>query len=164
MLALSGLVRSTLLLLTLLLLASCGDAPNSTCQDCDLDSCGFRDESGQLLVFDTGDHAVQAQIVREADGQLAGFSTKYELRGFALLADDQVNCYHQGLEYESSHHNWVDRARVQLPEGTVELKIEYQPVDANDPAGSEWAWRFLLNGPMIEQEVSLQVIEGNPQG
>jgi hypothetical protein len=160
-LALQDVVQR-LALLSILLFA-CGDPPNQTCTDCSVETCGYRDglsDSEQLLLFRGSD--VEVMIVRDYVDNGIGHSAIYELRGFALSMDGKVDCFNQGLEYENSHHNWVDRARAQTIGGKVELEIEFQPEDPNDFT-SEWKWRFALNGPGFDP-IALEVVEGNPQG
>lgn len=145
--------------------AGLGDA--AACDgSCSVTSCGFgagARYSTEVLQFRGG--TVEVLIHREAVMQGAGFSTIYELRGFALLREAQLQCLTGGLRYENSHHNWLDHAFA-IGAGGIEyeLVISFQP--EGDPVTSPWVWTFTLHGRASGNEVfapvALELVSGQP--
>ncbi|MCC7381977.1 MAG: hypothetical protein IT384_09115 [Deltaproteobacteria bacterium] len=144
-----------------------GSSDAASCDgSCSVTSCGFGSGARyptELLQFRSG--SVEVLIHREAVMQGAGFSTIYELRGFALLREAQLQCLTGGLRYENSHHNWLDHAFA-IGAGGIEyeLVISFQP--EGDPVTSPWVWTFTLRGRASGNEVfapvALELVSGQP--
>lgn len=112
--------------------------------DADWNWASFRSEDGNVEVL----------IVREWEMQGAGFSTIWGLRGFAAMVDGCLVCVDDAdaLDYESTHHNWVDKAWAGLADQELEIYMPYQPED--DPM-EEWTWRYLFSGLSIEDRTTV---------
>jgi hypothetical protein len=140
------------------LVLSCGAEPTGplepivpSCTDCTIESCGFEaegpDDEEIRLANARGD--VEVLAVRRLAGQGSGRSSIYELRGLALEVDGHVDCFSSGLDYENSHHNWADRALVELDGVIIVLAIDFDR--------AEGVWRYQISGPSLDPTSLLRI-------
>ncbi len=165
-----SLALSTCLTLTLAVAAACAppEPPPPTADD--VYACGLHEDvetPDNFLVFEHEGEGLAALIVRRWEEQGAGHSAIYSLAAFALTYDGTTRCLNDTslFDYESSHHNWIDRATAVVDELTWSLGIRFQPED--DDVTSPWVWTFPLEakdgaGATVVGPVLLDLVEGNP--
>ncbi len=129
-------------------------APSLSCDDPQdppptVASCGLHegiDETWNWSSFEQGGGGSSVLMVRKWEAQGAGHSAIYSLQGFAVQMDGCLVCVSDlsRLDYESSHHNWIDVAWGELDGVTLRFETRFQPLD-DDPLGA-WDWRYLLSG------------------
>lgn len=155
------------------LAAACGGAepqPPQSCdgEECRVSRCGFSPSGSdqKALVFRSNAPFAEVQIIREWAEQGVGHSAIYALRSFAVTHDGELHCLDEQLDYENSHHNWIDWAYAERPGGgRYALEIRFQPDDPQNPW--EFVWSFKLHPrdatdqPLIEP-IRLELSSGTP--
>jgi hypothetical protein len=111
--------------------------------------CGLQaavPDDGNWSSFRSPDGEIEVLMVRDWVMQGAGFSAIYELVGFGAVLDGCRVCVDDAalLDYESSHHNWIDVAWLRLEDQELQLETTFQP--AGDDPMNEWTWVYSLSG------------------
>ncbi|MBZ0121030.1 MAG: hypothetical protein K8H88_28810 [Sandaracinaceae bacterium] len=167
------------LLLSILLLACGGgtgpvdggprDAPPHDGGGLDVRGCDFlagRQPTDSVLVFEGQTEDVTVLLMRRPTTDI-GFMTTFTLAGFGLRRGADLRCLTADLEYDSTHHNWVDSATARLDGVRYVVEMRYQPITA-DPT-STWDWRYWITGYDASDAVvwgrhDLDLVEGTPGG
>ncbi len=142
------------------------EAVSGELKDCSMTDLNPPQVQGMSIGFVNSTEDIAVRLVREPIPESFNFGLR--LRGFAIEQDGLLACIKENcaLDYEYSHHNWLDVVHVQTIEGKHHLSLTYQPKD-NDPM-SDWIWTFefwttdesdkTIKGPMLMDMSDCKVI------
>ena len=120
--------------------------------------CGMRPSGSifgrHVLRFESPTQDVLVQLVRRWESAGVGESQIYALDGFGVRLGDSALCSDEQtpLEYDNSHHGWIDVARATFDDARFELALTYSF------SGSEPEWVFALSrgvgssAPVVEAD------------